>query len=142
MSIELTFIQRAVRQYATDVVAAMDARVRRMKKVDTDALRSSLDSKTEGTASGAVGKILFNEYGRFVDMGTGRGHKLGGGIENLQAAILSTQGNSRSVTKARKPAKFYSPVAYGKLNGLIEDIAYGLTDETRSAIKKELEANV
>lgn len=140
--IKLTFIHQAVRQYAADVVRAMDSRVRKLKKIDTDALRASLDGKTEATNAGAIGKILFNEYGRYVDMGVGRGHKLGSGLQTLQANILASQGNTRSVARARKPAKFYSPVAYGKLNGLIEDIAYGLTEETKTAIKKQLESNV
>lgn len=138
--IKLTFIQRAVERYADDVVAAMDRSITKRKVVDTGDLKSSLANTVQATEKGAIGKILFNRYGRYVDMGVGRGNKLGTGVEALQNAILSSQGADRK-KRGIKPRKFYSPIAYGKLNGLIEDIAYGLHDETVQAIRAELEAS-
>ncbi len=138
--IKLHFVHRCVRNYVDDVVAAMDRSIGRRKIVDTNALRSSLKNTAEATNSGAIGKLIFLEYGRYIDMGVGRGRKLGGGIDALQEAIISTGGADRK-KRGIKPRKFYSPIAYGKLNGLIEDIAYGLTDETIAIIKNELQAN-
>lgn len=138
--IKLHFIHRCVRNYVDDVVAAMDRSIQKRKIVDTNALRASLKNTAESTPNGAIGKLIFNEYGRYVDMGVGRGRRLGGGIDALQEAILSTSGANRK-KRGVTPRKFYSPIAYGKLNGLIEDIAYGLTDETIAIIKTELQAN-
>jgi hypothetical protein len=136
--VQLHFVHKCVRQYVDDVVAAMDRSIRKRKIIDTDALRASLANTAESTPNGAIGKLIFNEYGRYVDMGVGRGRRLGGGIDALQEAIISTAGADRK-KRGVKPRKFYSPIAYGKLNGLIEDIAYGLTDETIAVIKAELE---
>jgi hypothetical protein len=139
--LKLTFVRQAVERYGADVIAVMERSIRKNRKVDTEGLLGSLDHSAQGTTSGAVGRILFNRYGRYVDMGVGRGHRLGGGIEKLQAAILASQGRDRFARPVRKPVKIYSPIAYGKLNGLIEDIAYGFTKETITRLRAELEAS-
>lgn len=141
-AIKITFIQRAVQRYAEDVIRAMDNKMQRMKVMDTSALRESLDSIVSGNESGnVIGKLLFLQYGRFIDMGVGRGNPIGGNVQELQNRILSSEGRDRFKNKGpRKPRKIYSPIAYGKLNGLIEDIAYGFTQETINTIKKELES--
>lgn len=142
-SIKLTFIQRAVQRYADDVISAMERKMQRMKVIDTSALRESLDSNVGVDGSGnAVGKLLFLQYGRYIDMGVGRGNPVGGDVQNLQNRILASEGKDRFKNKSgRKPRKIYSPIAYGKLNGLIEDISYGFTQETINSIKKELESS-
>jgi hypothetical protein len=141
-SIKLTFIQRAVERYAKDVIVAMDRKMQKLKTIDTSELRNSLNSQLTDDGSGnVVGKLLFLEYGRFIDMGVGRGHPVGGNTMELQNRILASDGTDRFKKNGpRKAKKIYSPIAYGKLNGLIEDLAYGFTQETIQSIKQELES--
>lgn len=141
--IKTTFIQRAVARYCDDVIRRMSKVIDGKKIIDTSELKHSLSSSVNSNSAGATGKLIFNEYGRFVDMGVGRSHPLGGSIRALQDTIIASNGAKRSLGRkeARKPRKFYSPIAYGKLNGLIGDIAYGFTDEAANAIKRELESH-
>lgn len=129
--IKLTFIEQSVKAYAHSVVIAMAQTIRKKKVIDTTALINSLTYTSTGTDKGAIGKLLFKEYGRFIDMGVSKGHRLGQGAKALDNAIKSTQ--------QRKPKKIYSPIAYGKLNGLIGDLMYGLTEQTIESIKNQLQ---
>ena len=122
----MTFVHKAVKQYAEDVVQAMQRSIRKNNVIKTGALRDSLSA----AANDNVGKLLFKEYGRFIDMGVGRGKKL---------SDLYKEGTTRKEKRMRKRRRIYSPIAYGKLNGLMADIMYGLTDETIAVIKHELQ---
>lgn len=124
--IKLSFIHRCVKQYVEDVVVAMDRTIRKNGVIQSGALQRSLSEAADEN----VGKLIFLEYGRFVDMGVGRGKRLAD-----VAADTSKLGK-----KARKRKKIYSPIAYGKLNGLMGDLMYGLTEETIAQIKNELSA--
>lgn len=132
--IKLTFIDRCIKDYAAGVVQAMDRKIREKKVVDTSALVESLSYTTGGTGAGGFAKILFKEYGRYIDMGVGRGRSLTKGLEQLDVFI-----ENYKPKVGVKPVKIYSPIAYGKLSGLMSDLSHGLTKETISAIKKELE---
>lgn len=118
--IRLSFIERCVRDYVAEVIKGMERSIIKKGVVDTGALKQSL----AGTASGTIGKLIFKEYGRFIDMGVSRGNPLSSALKS---------------EKKRKAKKIYSPIAYGKLNGLIGDLMYGLTQETIQTIKSELE---
>lgn len=118
--IKLSFIERCVRDYVDEVIKGMERSILKKGVVDTGALKQSL----AGTANGTIGKLIFKEYGRYIDMGVSRGNP-------LSAAITKE--------KKKKARKIYSPIAYGKLNGLIGDLMYGLTEETIQTIKSELE---
>lgn len=118
--IRLSFIERCVRDYVADVVKGMERSIIKKGVVDTGALKSSLS----GYASGEVGKLIFKEYGRYIDMGVSKGNPLSSALK---------------ADKKRKAKKIYSPIAYGKLNGLIGDLMYGLTEQTIQTIKTEIE---
>lgn len=119
--VKLSFIHKCVQSYVNEVVTAMDRSIRKNNVVATGALRNSLSNAVNEN----VGKLIFLEYGRFVDMGVGRGKS------------LADIGKDKS-KKLRKKKRIYSPIAYGKLNGLISDLMFGLTEETIATIKNEL----
>ena len=127
--IKLSFIHRCVQNYVEEVVTAMDRSIRKKNVIRTGALKNSLSH----AANDNVGKLLFLEYGRFIDMGVGRGKRL----SDVRAETSQLAGKQK---KLRKRKKIYSPIAYGKLNGLMADLMYGLTDETISIIKTELQS--
>lgn len=118
--VRLTFIERCVRDYVSEVIQGMERSIIKKGVVDTGALKSSLS----GHANGEVGKLIFKEYGRYIDMGVSKGNPLSNALKS---------------EKKRKAKKIYSPIAYGKLNGLIGDLMYGLTEQTIQTIKTELE---
>lgn len=70
--IKLSFIHRCVKQYVEDVVVAMDRTIRKNGVIQSGALQRSLSEAADEN----VGKLIFLEYGRFVDMGVGRGKRL------------------------------------------------------------------
>lgn len=77
------------------------------KKVeDTRLLRQTLRSRLVREGRMLRGELIFLDRGRFVDMGVGRGQKIG---------QLSKREKS---LRARKPKPWYSRAAYGRLNTL------------------------
>ena len=81
------------------------------------ALKNSVRVTTSANADGQVTvQVIFNTYGRFVDMGSGRGYSHG---------KLQTQAAYRIATekkKARRPKKFYTRPLYGWIYSLQEAV--------------------
>lgn len=130
-----TFVRNALQQYFNDVEEAMRKQIQRKRAIDTKSLLNSLRHVLYEETQGASGALSFEEYGRFLDMGVTRGHPLGG-IKETSIKLR----NGRKQKKI-KPRKIYSPVIWGKLNGLINDLAYGYTEETIATLKKQLNEN-
>lgn len=132
--LKLAFVRKALEDYSRRVVEAMRRElVRRNIQVTGDLLKSLSYKVYQQSADGNT-NIDFAEWGRMVDMGVGRGHPLGG----LKATKEVLQAKAGKGGMIRTPKKFYSPIAYGNLNGLIGDIAYGFTEETIAQLKQEL----
>ena len=129
-SVKFQFIQDALKQYGDDVRDAMMREINRLNVKDTEALLNSIYYKLVSADEYAQGEIhlIFREYGRFVDMGVGKGRSL-----------KNTQINRRNKYVTRKAKKIYSPVAYGLLNKLIGTLQYGLTDEVINSIKSQIQ---
>lgn len=92
----------------------------------TDELVGSIASEMRRMAEGFLeGDLVFDESGRFVDMGVGRGHALGsrGALESTRGAI------------GRKPKPWYSRTYYGRLNDLQGAIGYKLMERAIDAVK-------
>lgn len=126
-------------EYLDRVEAGMKAAAARMKVSKTGEGVASIDSSTRGNGAGVTGELSFKEYLRFVDMGVGRGHPLGG----LKATKVALQASNRVGTALKKdntykPKKLYSKTAYGNLNYLYNKLLYGYTEETIAMLKKEI----
>ncbi len=134
-----TFIINALVEYNQRVKQQMQQRMRRMKIGVTDDAYNSIAYEAAANGNGAVSKLSFVDYLRFVDMGVGRGHPLGG----LRSMTITLKSRNQSATalvkdKVRKPKKAYSKVAYGNLNYMYNKLLYGYTEETIEMLKKEL----
>lgn len=136
--LKLTFIENSLRKYLADVRAAMRILIRKNKVGVTEHLIESLADEVVKEAAGATGKLLFDESGRFVDMGVGKAHKLGG-LKATRAAF--TKKSAAAEPGVRKPKKIYSRVAYGKLNHLMNELLFGFTEETIAILKNEMHNN-
>lgn len=134
-----TFILKAVQDYIQVCERTFEVLLSRMKVDDTGALRRSFRNEARAVGSGATGELIFKEYGRFVDMGVGRGQPLGA-LKATEVALLSRNLEGKALVKKRdrKPKKFYSPIIYGKLTYLQNRLLYGYTEETIAMLKKEI----
>ena len=104
-----------------------------------DALRSISGSVTMKAAGGAS-LLSFKEYLRFVDMGVGRKHPLGGLKETIVSLkAQDKEGIAFAKDNVRRPKKVYSKTAYGNLTTLYNRLLYGFTEETVAMLKKEIE---
>jgi hypothetical protein len=135
-----TFILKALADYNQSVIDTMRAVMRKRKVGITDEGYQSLAYKVFAAGNGAYSNLSFKEYLRFVDMGVGRGHPLGG-LKGVSIALQASKQTGLSLVKdnGRKPKPIYSKVAYGKISYLQGKLLYGYTEETIAMLKQELE---
>ncbi|MBN8833739.1 MAG: hypothetical protein BGO53_09010 [Sphingobacteriales bacterium 39-19] len=131
------FILQSVEEYLRLVAEALPVSLRKKKIGITDELIRSIRTQASQQGEGAVGKLFFNESGRFVDMGVGRAHPLGG-VKAVTVKLLSQKKEGIALMKAsgRKPKKWYSPVVYAKLNYLENRLLHGFTEEAKKELEK------
>lgn len=133
--IKLTFIRKCLEDYMNSVKEGMAIAFQRYKVGVTDeGLKSLASDATERTAH-----LRFKEYIRFIDMGVGRGHPLGGLVEMKLALHAHKDGTALVKDKGRKPKKVYSKTAYGKLTWLENKLLHGFTEETIAMLKNTLQ---
>lgn len=129
--VKLQFIQDALKQYGDDVHRAMMREINRLDISETNALLNSIYYKVTAANQYSQGEIqlIFRGYGRFVDMGVGKGR-----------ALKGSQVSNRNKYAKRKAKKFYSPIAYGLINKLIGNLQYGLTNDVINNIKSQMQS--
>lgn len=140
MDLKTTFIQRSLAQYMEDVIASMKAAAKRTGVGVTNEGIASLSYEALELGDGGKATLSFNEYLRFVDMGAGRAHPLGG-LRAMRVTLQSRnqEGLALVKDKVRKPKKIYSKIVYGKLTWLENKLLHGYTEETVAALKAEME---
>lgn len=70
------------------------------------------------------GRLFFDEHGRFVDMGSGRGWSHG----RRERDTFDTE-SSRRGEKGRKPKRWYSRVWYARINDLQGAVGFKIMEE-------------
>lgn len=137
--LKLTFIQQCLSQYMQSVMEGMRIAAQRNKVGVTNEGINSLAYQAIQEGGGAMAKLSFREYLRFVDMGAGRAHPLGG-LTTMRVTLESSNktGFTQTKDKVRKPKKIYSTIAYGKLTWLENKLLHGYTEETISMLKAQL----
>lgn len=139
--LKATFIQSSLATYMNDVEVAMKAAAQRAGVgVTGRALKSLAYTAVQNGAGSGIATLTFDEAIRFVDMGAGRGHPLGG-LRSTKTTLLSQNktGLIQVKDKVRKPKKIYSKIAYGKLTWLQNQLLYGYTEEVIAQLKTEME---
>ena len=134
-----TFVQRALEEYLQQVEAGMQSAITKNKVGVTGEGAASISHKILQNGGGALGQLSFMNYLRFIDMGAGRGHPLGGlSSVSVTLAASRTTGRSFVADKIRRPKKIYAKITYGKLNYLIGKLMYGYTEAVVAQLKEEL----
>lgn len=135
-----TFMMVTAKEYMEDLIATMKLLGKKMNIGVTNEALDGLSYEVTQTSGGVLAQLSFKEYLRFIDMGVGRGHPLGG-LKSTKQTLLSSNkvGMVQIKDKTRKPRKLYSKPAYGKLNWLENRLLYGLTEETIATLKNEMQ---
>jgi hypothetical protein len=137
--LKLTFIQKTLADYMQQVTEVMQVAARRNKVNKTGEGMKSLAYTAIQQGAGGHATLSFKEYLRFVDMGVGRGHPLGG-LTTMKVTLQSSnrEGLAQVKDKVRKPKKIYAKPAYGRLGWMYNKLLYGYTEETIAMLKKEM----
>lgn len=132
--LKIAFVHKVLADYMQEVIVAMRRQIIRRDVRVTDELLNSLAYKVYQQAAQGNANLNFAEWGRMIDMGVGRAHPLSGLTATAEAIAEKSDKHT-----GRKPKKIYSPIAYGKLNGLIGDLLYGFTEETMAVLKQNID---
>lgn len=140
--IKLPFAIKALGEYFLMVERDMKSMAIKKKVGVTNQGINSISYSTIQQGNSVLGTLSFKEYLRFVDMGVGNSHPLGG-LKLMRVTLQSKhkEGLVQVKDNTRKPKKIYSKTAYGNLTWLQNKLLYGLTEETKKLIIKELESN-
>lgn len=132
-----TFILHVMRETMDLMNSALVASIRKNKIGASNDLVNSIRTESFTSGQGAIGRLIFDEQGRMVDMGVGRKYPLGG-IQAVTETLLSSNKEGIALVKkqGRRPKKWYSKVAYGKLEFLEKKLMYGFTEEARKELLK------
>jgi hypothetical protein len=111
------------------VVEKFQAKIKKLDIGKTNGLAQSF----KHTSNAQKVTFSFNEYGKFVDMGVGKGVSIGGAKESksVHARALGTKNR-------RKPKKWYSPTLRGQIIRLTEILASEYGRGAADMIKQNL----
>jgi hypothetical protein len=101
-------IKKTISEWAEITIERLQKQIRNKKIGATGSLNNSLIYKLKSLAGTGVSSVNleFNYYGKFLDMGVGRGQKIEGVKSNRDMYALIGGG--------RKPKKWFSKTAYGE----------------------------
>lgn len=133
LQFESEFVDHTLREWAALVDTRLRASLQEKNVGVTDALAQSLSFRVMNASGANKGsyQLVFNEYGRFVDMGRGRG------IAGLQSESNKQKVIDRMNKNVRKPRKWYSKTFYSSLNGLISALSKNYAEYAAKQISQQ-----
>jgi hypothetical protein len=127
------FIHDELEWWSNYVTDAVIKELLRRKIGITRELQSSIHAR----ARQEIAELGFLTYGRYVDMGAGRGYRKG--VESIKKnRELLTAGR---ISK-RKPKKFYSKVSYGTLGRLYQRLVSNYQDTIIYGLKETIKTQL
>lgn len=96
-------------------------------------LDESFTSRITTGNSKVSGRVMFNFYGRFVDMGVGKGKTL---IESQTGRALTSSRNPNRITRNPKP--WFTEVMSRERHRLAEVVAENVAEATTASVAKAL----
>lgn len=138
---KVTTMFEVVDQWAASNVQALKTQILKRGIYVTGWLRTSLAYNIVTASDGNVEKaqIMFAMYGRFVDMGVGRGMPIGS-RQKLGASIYERARNMKGQLHKynRKPKKWYSRPMAGGVHSLREILAFHFGTAAVSTVEEGL----
>lgn len=124
-------VERLFRRWLNKTVQVYSEEIAKMKIGDSGDLVRSVDKHFRRLSEGYIeGTISFDEYGRYVDMGSGRGYSFG--------KRIGAEETGRRNRSGRKKKPFHGRAFYGRLNSLQGAIGYELMEQASLIAKREL----
>lgn len=123
--------RQLIEDWARYTAERLQKSITRKKIGSSGALAYSQLYELSAAAGGDIGSVKhsFNYYGKFVDMGVGRGQK-----------IESVKGNGEVWQRAgRKAKKWFSPTYYGQVSELRNLLAIKYGEQAANLIKENIE---
>lgn len=108
--------------------------VRRKRIGQTDSLVGSFEGRVRSSGTTIYSDQVFDDSGRFVDMGVGRGH----GIEDRagkEMMRMVREDTNHGGGKGRKPKKWYR-IFYARLNALQGAVGLKMMERGVDAVKQ------
>jgi hypothetical protein len=107
--------------WAKYTVHAWQNKIKKLKITDTNTLLNSFMENVIAGANGDVIKIQFTfvQYGRFLDMGVGKGVKIGG----VKQSTISRRMEGKMIGNRRRPKKWYTKTLRHEVLRLTEIMA-------------------
>lgn len=123
---EQEFVAKALREWSSDV----ERELRKMLVKHDHRVTGELLASVGSFARPWDTDIMFDEVGRFVDMGVGR---------SAAGETIESNGYVYAAMGKRRRDPWYSRTAYGMLNALIDEIQFGYGTEALDVMKKPLQ---
>lgn len=128
-------IRKVISDWARYTIERLQKSIDRYKIGYTGSLRYSILYQLASLAGSTSGVNLeFNYYGKFVDMGVGRGQKI--------ESIKSNREVYNLVGGGRKPKKWFSKTLYGELAALREIMASKYGELGTQILKESIEQHI
>lgn len=127
-----TEVERLFRRWLSRTVEIHHAELKRLGVIDTGELDRSVKQHFRRLSEGYLeGGLMFDEHGRFVDMGSGRGYSHGRRIDGFE----TSRGKAGS---GRRKQPWYSRVWYARVNDLQGAVGFKLMEEAVDIRRREL----
>lgn len=127
------FIQQELNWAEEYLIESLKRELTRQGIGVTDDLVRSLATKVKGASASDQGQLdlIFNQSGRFVDMGAGRGY-----IKGARRAAINARTLRPNKAAKRKPKKWYSKTAYGVISRLAFRLVSNYQSQLIESVKK------
>ncbi len=114
--------------------------IQKLQVMHTNELFNSFQKNIARQANGDIQKLIFiyKYYGKFPDMGVGRGIKIGDIAENRTVKSLT----GKKTNKGRRAKKWYNKPFYSNLQRLSEILAEKYGTYTAQTIVNEIEFKI
>jgi hypothetical protein len=126
-----------VEEWAKILDERLKKKLSKFKISYSDSLRNSIRTDIIKAVGGQVDRVnlLYNYYGAFVDMGVGRGQRIGDVKET--GKMLRIVGG-----KGRKPKKWYSVTIAAECNTLADLMMKYYADKSKTVLFRELPTKI
>ncbi len=141
--IEFQFIQDTLNKFGYEVKNLMVQEINSkdlISKGTKDAhLKDSIyfEVKEAGSSGGQL-LIFFPTYGRIIEIAYFKKSPNTKNAFGKTNTALWTSKKNRGLLRRKKDTRWYSKTVYGKLNHLVGELMWGLTEEISNQIKSEL----
>ena len=137
---ELFFIKEELDEHGSEVATLLSNSIESLGLVDSGELLDSIQYTVTSRNGNGCLSILFETYGRFIEIAFYRKRKSVWQIVDARKVLWGIKTKEARKPK-RKDTRFYTKNVYGSLNRLIGRISYAASDDIMQRIKDYIQQN-